>query len=416
MAVEHVLVFGAGYDIPARLRAVGRATGRAVTTSVLCWPQHLARLTDTGHNARVLVLRPETPLTEWIALARAVHDLEPVTRVGSFSDDCRAEVAVVAEALGLHTYPPALVATVADKHAMRRRLAAAGLEQTPSAVVSGGAGVRAFAAEHGYPCVVKPVAGEASAGVVVVRAPAGADEAYTRAGEGGPVLAETHLDGPQYSVEAFSEHGKHVVVAITRKYSDPGSLVELGHVLPAPLDTWTERAITAHTTAVLDALGVEFGPTHTELAVTPAGPRVIETHLRTGGDELWAMATDATGVDLVDAQLRQVLGEDVLPAIRATLRDPGRARRYEAIWFAGAPQAGTLVEVTGVDAARAWADSLEVSGKPGTRLHGLRFSGSRLAHARAHGDTADEALTAARAAIGQLGLVVRHPASQAETI
>ncbi|MER8096114.1 hypothetical protein [Streptomyces goshikiensis] len=70
--------------------------------------------------------------------------------------------------------------------------------------------------------------------------------------------------------------------------------------------------------ATPDALGIEFRPTQTEVILTSRGPRIIETHLRTGGDELWNMVTDATGVDLIESQLRQVLGEKVLPGIRET--------------------------------------------------------------------------------------------------
>jgi hypothetical protein len=42
------------------------------------------------------------------------------------------------------------------------------------------------------------------------------------------VLVEQFHEGPQFSVEAFSECGEHQVVAITRKFSDPVTFVELG--------------------------------------------------------------------------------------------------------------------------------------------------------------------------------------------
>ena len=58
------------------------------------------------------------------------------------------------------------------------------------------------------------------------------------------------------------------------------------------------------------------GPTHTEIVLTESGPRLIETHLRFGGDSIWDLVTDATGVDLVKNQWRQMIGEKVLPGIR----------------------------------------------------------------------------------------------------
>ena len=80
---------------------------------------------------------------------------------------------------------------------------------------------------------------------------------------------------------------------------------------------------------VLDALGVEFGATHTEIVLGDAGPRVIETHIRMGGDEIPALAFDATDVDLADCVVRQTVGEKVLPEIRAVLakNGPPAARR-----------------------------------------------------------------------------------------
>ncbi|MFB6891580.1 ATP-grasp domain-containing protein [Kitasatospora sp. NPDC056327] len=416
---EHVLVFGVGYDIPQRMRAAGARSGGEVTTSVMCWPEHLEKLDDSEEHARVVVLRPDAPDSEWLALARAVHALHPVTRIGSFYDDCRPQAALVAKELGLATHRPEVVELVRNKHAMRRRLAAAGVEETACAVVDGTEALREFAAEHGYPCVVKPVDGAASKGVSVLRAPEGAESAFLRAsgiGAGSEVGVEEFLSGDQYSVEAFSEKGEHVVLAVTRKYSDPVSLVELGHVLPAALDPQRRAAVESHVIRTLDALEVEFGPTHTEIIVTPAGPRVIETHLRTGGDELWTMVTDATGVDMIECQLRQVLGETVLPGVRAALADPARPTRCEAIWFAGAPSSGTLVEVAGAGAALPPEVTLTVLGKPGTPLNGLQNSFSRLAHARAHADTAQEAVELARRAVAGLAFIARHPADQADIL
>ncbi|MEV4190390.1 hypothetical protein AB0J65_03055, partial [Streptomyces toxytricini] len=88
----------------------------------------------------------------------------------------------------------------------------------------------------------------------------------------------------------------------------------------------------------------------------------------------------------------------------------------EAIWFAGAPSSGTLVEVAGADAALPPEVALTVLGKPGTRLGGLQNSFSRLAYARAHADTADQALALARRTIANLTFVANHPADQTDLL
>lgn len=407
---EHILVLGNGYDIPGRIRARGAKRGHSYTTSVLCRPDHLAKLEETGGHTRIVAVRGDAPVEEWIAFARAVDAAQAVTRIGTFGDQCQEIAAEVGQALSVPTHTPETVRLVFDKLTMRRRLTEAGVESTAAAEVHDPAGLRAFALAHGFPVVVKPRRGTASTGVSVIRSATEADAAFARArGADGSteVVAEEFLAGDQYSAEAFSEDGEHVVVALTRKYSDPVSLVELGHVMPAPLQEAVAAEIRAYVAQALDALGVRFGPTHTEIVLTASGPRLLETHLRVGGDEIWNLVTDATGVDLVEYQLRQCVGEEVLPEVRALLAEPDRVQRYEAIWFAAAPAAGELVEITGTDGTFPDNVTVKVLGSPGTVLNGLHNSDSRLAWARAHADTPDKALTLAREAIGSLSFLTR---------
>jgi biotin carboxylase len=426
---EHVLIFGNGYYIPDRLRTWARNEGQSVSSSVICDPEQMAKIDEPEKLARIVVLPAGAPVEEWVAFARLIHQLQPVTRIGSFSDQGQIAAAAAGQALGLPAHSTETVRLVHDKYAMRQRLAEAGVESTASAAVRDEAELRDFAATHGYPCVVKPVSGMASAGVSVINGPGEASAALARArgitqdqGTATPVLmtapaqatdgpvpviVEKFLAGVQYSVECFSEQGEHQVVTITRKYSDPVSLVELGHVMPAPLGPQDQEAIGAHVCRALDALGVEFGPTHTEIVLTESGPRLIETHLRFGGDSIWDLVTDATGVDLVKSQWRQMIGEKVLPGIRATLQD--RPPRCEAIWFAVAPPSGVLVEITGVDGPHPDGVTVKWPLPAGTQLNGLQNSHSRLAQARAYADTAAEALTLAQQAIERLEIVVRVP-------
>lgn len=443
---EHVLIFGNGYYVPDRLRTWARNTGQSVSSSVICDPEQMAKIDEPEKLARIVVLPVGAAVEEWVAFARLVHELQPVTRIGSFSDQGQVAAAAAGQALGIPTHSVETVRLVHDKYAMRRRLAETGVESTPSAVVADEGELGDFAAAHGYPVVVKPMSGMASAGVSIISGPAEAGAALARARTispehgttpvpasapaqaGGdpdqataadspfPVIVEKFLTGTQYSVECFSEQGEHQVVTITRKYSDPVSLVELGHVMPAPLDPQDAEAIGAHVSRALDVLGVEFGPTHTEIVLTESGPRLIETHLRFGGDHIWDLVTDATGVDLVKNQWRQMIGEKVLPGIRETLQDPDRAPRCQAIWFASTSASGVLVEITGMEGPHPDGVTVKYPLPAGTELNGLQSSFSRLAQARAHADTAAEAVALARQAIEGLEFIIRVPSGQPEVI
>jgi|GEM_PF-1322709 len=454
---EHVLIFGNGYYVPDRLRTWARTTGETVSCSVLCDPEQMAKIDEPEKLARIVVLPAGATLEEWVAFARLVHELQPVTRIGTFSDQGQVPAATAGQALGIPTHSAETVRLVHDKYAMRQRLAEAGVESTASATIDDVAGLLEFAAVHGYPCVVKPASGMASAGVTVIYGPDQVEAAMarargitrdqgaaptlittpalaaTRAGQQSvegdqaasdpapadptiQVVVETFLAGVQYSVECFSEQGEHQLVTVTRKYSDPVSLVELGHVMPAPLEPGQQEAIGEHVSRALDALGVEFGPTHTEIVLTEAGPRIIETHLRFGGDHIWDLVTDATGVDLVKNQWRQMIGEKVLPGIRATLQAEDRPTRCQAIWFASTQASGVLVEITGIDGPHPEGVSVKFPLAAGTELHGLQSSYSRLAQARASAETADEAVALARQAIERLKVVVEVPSTVPDVV
>ncbi|MGW5151658.1 ATP-grasp domain-containing protein [Rhodococcus koreensis] len=416
---EHVLVVGSGRDLPGRVRDALPGT----QTSVICRLEFVAKLRRLTEHMRVIAVRHDAPDEEWITLAAAAHAQHPFTRIATFGERDQDRCAAIGEALGLSTHSRRTVASVHDKNAMRAALRESGVDGTASAVVADVDALRTFVFEHGFPCVVKPVCGAGSAGVAVVREEGALAAAFARAGgdfDGlttSGVLVEQFHEGPQYSVEAFSECGEHQVVAVTRKFSDPATFVELGHVAPADLSTAQEESIHTYVTRVLDAVGVEFGATHTEVVLTPAGPRVIETHVRMGGDEIPSLAFDATGVDLAECVVRQTVGEKVLPGIRAVLAEE-RPARCSAIWFAAVPVAGVVTGVSGFD------DTGKVEGvtdvrllvRPGDAVTGLESSDSRVAYARAVGDTADRALDSAREAVARLGFQVRVAAASAVTV
>ncbi|MEN0137256.1 MAG: ATP-grasp domain-containing protein [Rhodococcus sp. (in: high G+C Gram-positive bacteria)] len=416
---EHVLVVGSGRDLPGRVRDARPGT----QTSVICRLEFVAKLRRLTEHTRVIAVRHDAPDEEWIALAAAAHAQNPFTRIATFGERDQDRCAAIGEALGLATHSRRTVTSVHDKNAMRAALRKSGVDATASTVAADVDALRAFVFEHGFPCVVKPVCGAGSAGVAVVREEGALAAAFARAGgdfdglTDSGVLVEQFHEGPQFSVEAFSECGEHQVVAVTRKYSDPANFVELGHVAPADLSTAQEESIHTYVARVLDAVGVDFGATHTEVVLTPIGPRVIETHVRMGGDEIPSLALDATGVDLAECVVRQTVGEKVLPGIRAVLAEK-RPARCSAIWFAAVPVAGVVTEVSGLDDAGNvdGVTDVQLLVRPGAEVTGLESSDSRVAYARAVGDTADRAIDSARESVARLGFQVRVAAASTVTV
>jgi biotin carboxylase len=416
---KHVLIVGTGREFPARVRA---ACPGAVTT-VMCRVEYVHKLRDAHENARVIAVRERASDEEWIALAAAVHAQQPFTRIATVGERDQDRCAAIGAALGLYTHRPETVALVHDKRLMRARLHELGLDSTAYTLAMNEDDVRSFLRTHSGPCVVKPVAGAGSAGVALVRTEADVSAAWARASGDHKgivdtgVIAEQFHEGEQFSVEAFSEAGEHAVVSLTRKFSDPVTFVELGHVAPAGLTAAQRKEVEAYVPHVLDALGVEFGATHTEIVLGSDGPRLIETHVRVGGDEIPALTLDATGIDLADCVVRQTLGDTVMPSIRAVLAEP-RERMSSAIWFAAVQGSGVLDEVSGEDEAQATTGvtDVQVLARPGSPLGELASSDSRVAAVRALGATPEEAVSAARQGVQRLEFHLRSRAHLRDTV
>ncbi|MGX5211746.1 hypothetical protein ACWKT3_24200 [Streptomyces violaceus] len=118
-----------------------------------------------------------------------------------------------------------------------------------------------------------------------------------------------------------------------------------------------------------------------------------------------------------EASYLLTLGEKVLPGIRATLAEDGPARG-SAIWFASLDAAGVLDDVSGLDETRALPGVTEVAclARPGAEVGRLVTSKSRVALARALGESADEAVAAARAAVERLEFRLRVPGRRGATV
>ncbi|MGW0599374.1 ATP-grasp domain-containing protein [Streptomyces sp. NPDC002776] len=274
-----------------------------------------------------------------------------------------------------------------DKAAMRAHLAG-----TPDAVhaqlLRDRADLDSFGERHGYPFIVKPTDATASIGVHRLDGPADADHVWagvrrlagTRTDRVSTLmllqdfLMEEYLDGPEYSVESFSSAGRHVVIAVTEKFTDPAHFAELGHAVPARLGAAAEEQVRAAVVAFLDRLGIKDGVCHTELRIGARGPRVVESHNRIAGDAITDLVHSVYGIDTVKLALGAPFGlADALP-------DRPEAHGGAAVRSViGRP--GDLVEsVDGVAEAQALADVLavRVSARPGQTVRPLRDNWDRL--------------------------------------
>lgn len=285
--------------------------------------------------------------------ARALARLRPRALL-TFAESELRTTAELAARLSLPFHTPHTAAALTDKAEQRARLHRAGLDRVRSHRVHDAAGWAAALDGLGLPVVVKPPRGQGSRAVHKVtthgQAVALAKELLPDA-DGWVV--EEHLEGrpglphgDYVSVETASTPAGTVPLAVTGKHPLVPPFRETGQFWPAALSAAEEREVCDLAVAAVRALGVTTGLCHTEIKLTPAGPRLIEVNGRLGG-HLNELARRACGVDLVGWAGRLALGEELPGPL-----PPPRAVHFQ--YNSLAPVAPcTLTAVHGARAARA---------------------------------------------------------------
>jgi biotin carboxylase len=289
-----------------------------------------------------------------IAAARELLPAGPLDGVLSWDEARVLQVAKVAEALGLPGGDPAAVMRCRDKHQTREALGAAGVPQ-PRWALADGVEQALAAAERigGYPVVLKPRAMAASLGVVRVDDPdqLAAQFAFARdttvpgAWRYDEVLVEEFLTGPEISVDAAVHRGRiHPLCVARKEVGYPPYFEEVGHTVDAADPLLTDPAVLAVVQDAHTALGYPDGVTHTELKLTPAGPKLVEVNARLGGDLIPYLGLRASGIDPGLAAAAVACGQP--PVLAADRKLVGAVRFFyvdrdgttiESVRFAGLP-------------------------------------------------------------------------------
>lgn len=227
--------------------------------------------------------------------------------------------------LGLPFHPPEVALRLSDKLVQRQALADGGVPVPAFWEVPGPSATEALAALAGqvrFPAVLKPRRGAGSRRTVPVADRAGLAAALESVACGSalpePMLVEEYLpgrteDGRQpfaefVSVESVVDAGElhHLTTTGRLPFAEP--FRETGSFIPSALGPDETEAVFDAVTDALDVLGVTHGCCHTEVKLTPDGPRIVEVNGRMGGG-IRKMLQVTTGLDLFDRCVRMALGE-----------------------------------------------------------------------------------------------------------
>lgn len=388
---KRLLVLGAG---PAQLGLL--AAARARELHIIALDREPSAPGFRYSDRRAIVSTEDESGIERLASAERVEGL-----IAPGIDWPVAIAARVAERLALpHPISPETATLSTSKLRQRERFAEAGVPQPAYEVCSGAAEAAAAAERIRFPCVIKAPDRQGQRGLTLVNAAEEVEEAVRTAldaSRSATLLVEELVPGREVTVNAFSLNGHFHPLTVTDRLTAalPAFGVALTHAWPSELEPAQIGAVIDAASAAARAMGIENGPSYTQVMVGPDGPRVGELAARLGGGHDAELCRVALGVDLNGAALSAALGEEIPPATLAPVAKVGGA----CVRFLVPPR-GELREVTGVEDAFA-ADGIRgirIYRRPGHVFGEVRRGADRAGAILAVGDTRDEALErAARA-------------------
>ena len=307
--MTHLLVVGgisSVHEIAHRLGAELTLVKTAASQTMLAADAY-ARIVDVSDHGNGDRARLARKVTE--AVAGTTFD-----GILCLHDEAVELGALIAERLGLSFPSPEVAHRTVNKSAMRACLDRSGLGSVAHGVVVDGR-VEWSGVAPTSEIVLKPVDGRASRGVTF-HSSAGELQEWldSHPGEVEGYLAEERKLGREFSVESLIVRSGDAWHGVTAKSTN--GAVESGHLHPAPLKASERSRIVAAATTCLEALGIDRGMFHTEVILDGGGAaHVVETHLRGGGDNILDLVRSASGLDLPELYVQDVLeGLDEIPA------------------------------------------------------------------------------------------------------
>jgi len=305
-----------------------------------------------------------------------------VQGVVAFSDTQLARANALALALGVAANPAEVIGRCLDKHEQRRAFALAGLSVPSYLVLSEGLvpSVLEAAIRFPFPAVLKPRHGSGSRDTHHVEDPGALRMLLHRAGDEGlcgqELILEEYLASPEgpgdpdvadyVSVESVGVNGEVHHLAVTGKFPLEPPYRETGNFQPSHLTAEQEGAVVALAGQAARALGVRYGVLHTEIKLTPEGPRLIEANARVGGGGIGTIFSKVFGVSLLALAGRAALGmaptgpfrpTSPLVAFELFVQAPRTATRLEAL--GGIEAVGRLSGVDQISPHRRVGDPLD---------------------------------------------------------
>lgn len=318
------VVYDEGAVSPSELRVGLADVGEAVF--VVADSPHIATMRPVLEQLGAVVALDSRPERD----GELIRSLAP-DAILTFSEPMIRTTAELAAAAGLRFHDVSTARVLTDKVLQRQALRAAGVEELRTWPLRSPADWPDALAKVGLPAVLKPVRGAGSQNThLLTEQRQGAAlvaeifAALPRSEQAEPRLVlEEYLEGRPsqplgdfVAVESLCTPEGVSHVAISGKFPLLRPFRESGQFWPTQLPEMEQAAVLDLVSRALAALRVRHGFTHTEIKLTPSGPRIIEVNGRLGG-YVNELSRKACGVDLVRVAALHALGDEVeVPYLR----------------------------------------------------------------------------------------------------
>lgn len=282
------------HEAGAKVTGIGERPREALDSDLQSWLFHYERVGSVV----------DTPLVTGVV--QAIHQRLPVHRLEASIEAHTMTAAQVREALGIPGTSTRTTFLCRDKPAMKEALREAGVPCARSLGSDDREEIRAFAADAGYPLVVKPRAGAGASGTARVDS----DEELGRAldamgvGRGGNVAVEEFIEGHEgfydtitiggsVAHEFISHYYPNVLEAMRTRWISP-QIVSTNRLASAP----AYQEVLEMGRKVIRALGIDTSATHMEWFYGPEGLRFSEIGCRPPGVRWWDVYAAANEIDI----------------------------------------------------------------------------------------------------------------------
>ncbi len=403
---KNILIIGAGPNQLPAIRMAKHRGYRVVATDMDPKAEGFALADEAG-------LASTRDVAETISFVRRSHKQNPIDGVMTMASESAVTVARVTEALELPGLSPEAAENATNK--VKRQV----LFKEKNVPSPDFCFARTFdeacqkADELGWPVVIKPADSAGSRGVQLVDSPEAMRSAVEEIRSISKIpefLLEEYLCGTEHSIEGIVVDGRVFWAGLSdrnydKKHINPPYFLEDGDTMPSILDAETVKEIEDAATQTVHALGIDWGPVKGDIIVDDTkGVQVLEMAARLSGDYFCFETIPLhNGINLLETVMDLSLGLLVNPETLQPKFTRGVALRY--VW----PDPGRVISIKGIEEARAMTGVHFVNFEPrwkdlsiGSIISPAKSMGERVASVMAVGETRQEAVEIAKAAVSRI--------------